>query len=205
MTHSLLVGTVTLSPTEQALSLALSAVCAIACYVVARRTQQVLGVPPWRIPPFVWALIGGFLSVFGLLIETAARFTTRAAVPPSPTDFRHLSAPPPQPPTGTGMWPPPGAPWGSAPPPSPETAVTGLAPPTDAPPGLTPEFPLPVQPGLPGPDGWRPSPLGQQGPPPLFGWYPDPTGRHEHRYWDGRMWSDKVSDGGERSEDPLPV
>lgn len=34
-------------------------------------------------------------------------------------------------------------------------------------------------------------------------WYPDPSGRHEHRYWDGRSWSDQVSDGGETALEPL--
>lgn len=38
---------------------------------------------------------------------------------------------------------------------------------------------------------------------PAFGWYPDTTGRHELRYWDGKRWSDYVSDRGTRSEDPL--
>jgi len=38
---------------------------------------------------------------------------------------------------------------------------------------------------------------------PLFGWYPDSTGRHEQRYWDGRRWSEHVSDGGTRGLDPL--
>jgi hypothetical protein len=37
----------------------------------------------------------------------------------------------------------------------------------------------------------------------LFGWYPDPTGRHEQRYWDGKHWSDRVSDNSVRSDDPL--
>lgn len=28
------------------------------------------------------------------------------------------------------------------------------------------------------------------------GWFPDPTGRHGARYWDGREWTDRVSDIG---------
>ena len=32
------------------------------------------------------------------------------------------------------------------------------------------------------------------------GWHPDPTGRHAQRYWDGRQWTDQVSDV---SADPL--
>jgi Protein of unknown function (DUF2510) len=33
------------------------------------------------------------------------------------------------------------------------------------------------------------------------GWYPDPYGRHQFRYWDGRVWTDAVSDGGIRARD----
>ena len=35
-----------------------------------------------------------------------------------------------------------------------------------------------------------PSP-GAPGPQP--GWYPDPEGSHAHRYWDGRRWTDALS------------
>lgn len=35
------------------------------------------------------------------------------------------------------------------------------------------------------------------------GWHPDPTGRHEFRYWDGRGWSDRVSDRGHEAVDRL--
>jgi hypothetical protein len=34
-------------------------------------------------------------------------------------------------------------------------------------------------------------------------WHPDPTGRHQLRYWDGRTWSEHVSDGGIAGTDPL--
>lgn len=36
-------------------------------------------------------------------------------------------------------------------------------------------------------------------------WYPDPSGRHEHRYWDGRRWTEHVADGGIASIDPFTV
>lgn len=38
---------------------------------------------------------------------------------------------------------------------------------------------------------------------PAPAWYPDPGARHQLRYWDGSVWTDAVSDGGVRSDDPL--
>jgi hypothetical protein len=38
--------------------------------------------------------------------------------------------------------------------------------------------------------------------PPPASWQRDPWGRHELRYWDGRRWSEHVSDAGNRSLDP---
>jgi hypothetical protein len=35
------------------------------------------------------------------------------------------------------------------------------------------------------------------------GWLHDPTLRHQIRYWDGRRWTDRVSDNGRRTVDPL--
>lgn len=34
-------------------------------------------------------------------------------------------------------------------------------------------------------------------------WYPDPMQRHQYRYWDGRNWTDHVSDHGQQSLDAL--
>lgn len=34
------------------------------------------------------------------------------------------------------------------------------------------------------------------------GWFPDPSGRHQFRYWDGRQWTDGVSDHGVPASDP---
>lgn len=34
-------------------------------------------------------------------------------------------------------------------------------------------------------------------------WYPDPTGRNELRYWDGRNWTDHISNRGQQGADPL--
>jgi Protein of unknown function (DUF2510) len=50
-------------------------------------------------------------------------------------------------------------------------------------------------PGLMTYGGWAP------GPPPAFAtvvppsWHPDPGGRSRWRWWDGRQWTDQVSDG----------
>lgn len=37
------------------------------------------------------------------------------------------------------------------------------------------------------------------------GWYPDPAGRHQHRYWKGRRWTDQVADNGVVANDPANV
>ena len=34
-------------------------------------------------------------------------------------------------------------------------------------------------------------------------WLPDPAGRHQHRYWDGRAWTDHVADEGVAALEPL--
>lgn len=34
-------------------------------------------------------------------------------------------------------------------------------------------------------------------------WHPDPMGRHELRYWNGKIWTDHVSDNGVQSTDAL--
>jgi hypothetical protein len=48
-----------------------------------------------------------------------------------------------------------------------------------------------------------PPPADESGRSALFGWYTDVTKRHELRYWDGKQWSDHVSDVGTLSTDPL--
>ena len=35
------------------------------------------------------------------------------------------------------------------------------------------------------------------------GWFADPSGRHQFRYWDGRKWTELVSDGSTRAADSL--
>ena len=34
-------------------------------------------------------------------------------------------------------------------------------------------------------------------------WYPDPARRHQLRFWDGRAWTEQVSDNGATSIDPV--
>ena len=45
-------------------------------------------------------------------------------------------------------------------------------------------------------------PTGTSWPAPPPGWYPDPTGHAPLRQWDGRAWSEWVSDGVSVSRDP---
>jgi hypothetical protein len=35
-------------------------------------------------------------------------------------------------------------------------------------------------------------------------WLPDPSGRHELRYWDGKAWTDAVTDRGAQTSSPAP-
>jgi Protein of unknown function (DUF2510) len=35
-------------------------------------------------------------------------------------------------------------------------------------------------------------------------WAADPTGRHQVRWWDGKVWTEDVGDAGRESQDPLP-
>ena len=125
------------------------------------------------------------------------------------------------PPQGGPGWPsgtpPPGWPQGVPPPPSPGGGPPpdpGGAPPPD-PGGAPPAGAPPAYPPYPATDGAPPYPptLPQPAPPPqpveetsrpLFGWYPDPSGAHEKRYWDGTTWTEHVSDGDDRTIDPLP-
>lgn len=37
----------------------------------------------------------------------------------------------------------------------------------------------------------------------LAGWRMDPTGRHQCRYWDGRRWTERVTDGAAENADRL--
>lgn len=117
-----------------------------------------------------------------------------------------------------GGWPTAGGQWGwptGAPPggPPPVPGPYGTLPPgtSGGPPpypGAPPPYPgtgagqaggPPPYPGTPQYPGTQPE---SSAPP--FGWYPDPSTAHELRYWDGRSWTEHVSDGGTQSTDPLP-
>ena len=171
----------------------LVAICGALGYRFAERARRVFGVSPWRIPPFLWGVVCLLVPVIGNLLETVALFTTRR--PRAQLSSWQGSAPQSH--------------WLSGRGPVVRTTATpktgGGHPDVASAPGVLTE-PQVGERRLPGPGGWRPAEAGEQpsGFPPLFGWYPDPTGRHEERYWDGRHWSDTVSDTGERSLDPIP-
>lgn len=37
------------------------------------------------------------------------------------------------------------------------------------------------------------------------GWYADPFGRHQHRWWDGSGWSERIRDGAGPGIDPIGI
>jgi hypothetical protein len=50
----------------------------------------------------------------------------------------------------------------------------------------------------------RATPTNQPSPAlPAASWLEDPTGRHELRYWDGKLWTEHVSDRQQVTTDPL--
>ncbi len=159
-------------------------ICGVLGYRFAARARQLFGVSPWRIPPILWGLLCAFVPVLGLLLEAVAQMTTRRPAQPAGRLDRWQGSP------------------------ATTTGAGGLGrPPTE--PTAGPSVLAEAQVGerrLPGPEGWRPAEAGEATAsiPPLFGWYPDPTRRHRLRYWDGRHWSDTVSDGADRGTDPLP-
>jgi len=58
--------------------------------------------------------------------------------------------------------------------------------------------------GAPGAGGWPgTTPQPSATPQAPADWYADPTGRHQHRYWDGRAWTEHAADNGVATVDPL--
>jgi hypothetical protein len=180
-------------------------------YGYAIWTRRSIGTTPWRLPAIAWAVLSAMLPLFGLMLEMIARLTTRQ-IGSGGFSRLPLTGPPGR---RSGY---PANNFGSGPPST--GAVGNPARPGEAEPNVTPwgtawranpaggTIPWPETVATrPGPGGWRPpapGDLAQSATPPLFGWYPDPDGVHEERYWDGRLWSDHVRDGGELSIDPLP-
>jgi len=85
--------------------------------------------------------------------------------------------------------------------PVPEPAVAQEpVPPPGGPQTLTPTAPL-----APGAD-MRPgmvTPVPPTAPAVPEQWAPDPSGRHQHRWWNGREWTEHVADNGASGIDPL--
>lgn len=161
-------------------------------YFFAVMTRRAIGTTPWHLPAIAWGFVSALLPLFGLLIETVARFTTRRTIPPNHRPIlgqAHRAGASAGPAAGTV----PGAHWGES------AGGTAWSPPVNPAGG---DVPWPTETGYtrPGPDGWRSA---DATPPPLFGWYEDPDGEHETRYWDGRGWSDFVRDGSVNAVVPL--
>ena len=158
---------------------------------VAELRRWVRGTYPWRLHSLIWGI---FLVVTGglaILLEALAWFTTKAR-PSDPPPRRGAGA-------GAGASAGPGgrplspiAEWlalrrarrgGASGAPVGGDRAGGVVPGTYGT-SLPPHEPL-----APPPDG-EPA-----------GWLADPSGRHEHRYWNGTVWTRHVSDGGRRSTD----
>lgn len=172
-------------------------------YLFAVRTRRAIGTTPWRLPAIAWGIFSGLLPIWGLMLEMIARFTTRHAGPTGGSGWPNAGQRPggsgtvgPQRwgtnwPSGDPGWPPQGQQGQNSWPPQGQYQVPLAEPDWRETGAVTGE---PMVPPSPGPSYPRP---------PLFGWYPDPEGRHEERYFDGRLWSDWVRDEGRMVADPL--
>ena len=175
----------TSTTTTDVVYVAVIVACGVLGYFFAVLTCRSIGTTPWHLPAITWALLSALLFPWGLMLEMVARLTTRHAGP--------SANPPLGRPVGFGQ----------------ARQNVGAFHPTHAdtanPAGGPTPWPARVD-MRPGPDGWQPAAPGTldtADAPPLFGWYPDPDGVHQERYWDGRVWSDLVRDGGETSNAPL--
>jgi Protein of unknown function (DUF2510) len=51
--------------------------------------------------------------------------------------------------------------------------------------------------------GQPPAPASWTQPAVPAGWFADPSRQHEHRYWDGQRWTERVADRGAEAVDPM--
>jgi hypothetical protein len=165
------------SRSEIVLSLVFACVFAWLGYRMSHRHRLARGVTPWRLPSGVWAVICFFLQPFGIIVELFAQATTKPTVP-----------------SGAGQA------VSSAFPAYPQRARVEADPRArvEADPAAVLVEPAPET-----PTGPPPPAADGTGKSPLFGWYPDTTHRHQLRYWDGRRWSELVSDDGVQGTDPV--
>jgi len=204
---SLLPGHITSG--DLALDLAVGLICGLLAYRISERHRLLRGVTPWHVPSVAWGVLCFLVAPVGVLLQMVAQLTTRPAMPRElgaelqepPTNFLQAGAGQPLPPESPGLAQPvagravadgggsngtrqSGArSWNPLARPGQSSATPGRA--------ATPGSVDPMA-------AWAPVPSL-----PPFGWYEDPAGRHEQRYWDGRLWSEHVKDDGVRSIDPL--
>jgi hypothetical protein len=129
---------------------------------------------PWRLHSVIWGLFLVITGGFAILLEVVAWFTTR----PRASDGTRTASPMAQ---------------------AIAARLRGRRVPAPE-----PEPPAGVVPGtygtsLPPHDSSLDATAGDK----PAGWLPDPTGRHQHRYWNGRAWSRHVADAGRRSVDEM--
>lgn len=225
-----MVATATLSPAELEFGLVVAVVAAILVYRSSERYRMLYGVPPWRLPSWLWTALT-FLCTPVALVFLVARYTTphRTQPPGPPVGYPGYPGPGSYPgypghprpggypgpgghpgPGGYPGYPGPGGypghPGPTGPPGHPGAEEPSPAP-SDPPPAPSVVTPTGA-PAAPGP-GWQPAlratdPAGLPLPPNLAeGWYVDPTERYFLRFWDGVRWTDRVASGGQQGTDPV--
>ena len=180
-----------LSSNELVVTVALWLVFALVGYRISWRHQALRGVTPWRFPSFVWAVICFAFGPIGLVVELLAEFTTKPRLPSSlgRLSFRDASSR-----LGLRSQQAGQASRGTLEATTPYRELgTTASTPTARGTAETVES-IPVGP---------PTPRDDAGNTAAFGWYADPLQHHQFRYFDGKGWSDIVSDAGVRSSDPL--
>ncbi|MCU1489955.1 MAG: hypothetical protein JWM85_1360 [Acidimicrobiaceae bacterium] len=163
-------------------SVLLALVFSLIGYRMSVRHHRVRGVTPWRLPSLVWALICLVFQFLGVFLELLAELTTRTQVPITPARASDELAP-----YGGGL---------DAGTDRPGTVARPVTTGTEVP--AAQDLEETERPA----DVLAPPLSDQPGRAPLFGWYPDPLGRHEMRYFDGRVWGELVLDGRATSIDP---